>query len=401
MVDRVQLVCRGEFAFAGHRLRADVMSDLVRGRTPFQGRLPRGFRWANDGVGRLRLRDVSDHHGWLLEVQLLLGEPTAAQPARMAVTATVLINPTRVRALRPDIDASQITITHVAPSVCATSRANRQGNYFTPAELLHPGALPYHWIDDAARILDGAVALVSLALFGAIPGHAQRDGHGQFNLVSVRQIEIYSDFCADEPVLQVTDFYTGVQGGSQTEFNSVRAGDEDGYRTVTVPLLATDTTNAVFYSRGGDRIRAEVRYLKNVSRAVRDSASGDTRQRLRVLADDAARRMNRILRSTWPNRRQHLLVGNSSFGELAALVSCVITTYERRKEVINHLCQFRHIRVGKGRLAMITTHEAGQLESLDVIIRAPNRARDRDGTVYSLHSRFPLLPGGIDADQPT
>ncbi len=395
MVDRVQLVCRGEYAFAQPRLRVDVISQFTRGRTPFDGRMPRGFRWINDGAGRLCLRRVSEHHGWLLEVQLIIGEPTAAHPDRMSVTATISINPTRVRALQPNVDASRCTITHVEPSVIATSQSNPRDNFFTTAELLHPGAPPHQRIDEAASILDGAVTLVGLALFGVSPGVDPSEGHGQFNSVSIRQIEIYSDFRADDPVQQVTQLHTGVQGGSRTEFNSVRIGDEAGYRTVTVPLLRADTTNAVFYSRGTDRIRAEVRYLKNVSRAVRGSTSGDTRQRLRQLAEDAARRLNRILSSTRSHRRQHLLVGRTSFGELAAMVTSVITAYERRKEIINQLCQFRHIRVGTGRLAMITIQEARQLILYDVISRVPVRSRDPDGTVYGLSSRFPDMPGGI------
>ena len=395
MVDRVQLVCRGEYAFAQPRVRVDVISQLARGRTPFEGRLPRGFRWINDGAGRLCLRRVSEHHGWLLEVQLIIGEPTAAHPDRMSITATISINPTRVRALQPNVDASRCTITHVEPSVIATSQSNPRDNFFTTAELLHPGAPPHQRIDEAASILDGAVTLVGLALFGVRPGVDPSEGHGQFNSVSIRQIEIYSDFRADDPVQQVTQLHTGVQGGSRTELNSVRIGDEAGYRTVTVPLLGADTTNAVFYSRGADRIRAEVRYLRNVSRAVRRSASGDTRQRLRQLADDAARRLNRILRSTSGYRRQHFLVGRSNIGELSALVAEVITTYERRREVINHLCQFRHIRAGTGPRAMVTTQERRDLERLGVLVRVPNRTRDAGGTVYGLSSRFPIMPGGI------
>jgi hypothetical protein len=397
MVDRVVLVCRGAYAFTNRVNRADVIAALIRGRTPFEGRLPQGYRWIGDGDGRLRLRSVSQQNGWLINVRLVLNEPTAAEPERVVLAATVDINPTRVRALLPDADPSRATITRVALPLVEESQRNRLNNQLSAAQLLHPGA-EYNWIDDAALMLDGTVALVALALFGTRPTGQPPIGRGQFTTVSLKQIEIYSDLQADNPVGQLQHFHTGVQRGSRTEFNSVRIGDDSGYRTVTVPVLPTDTTNAVFYSRGDDRIRAEVRYLRNVSRSVRRSSSGDMRQRLRLVADDAARRLNRILDSSRASRRQMLLVGASSFGELAALICEVVDGYERRRAIINRLCQFHHIHAGRGRLAIISTQEAGRLVTRGVIVRAPNRSRDPDGTVYGLHSRFPHLPGGISTE---
>ena len=110
LVDRVQLVARGRYQFQSPPNRADLTASLVRGRTPFDGRLPRGFQWVQEGQGRIALRTSSNEFGWLLDVHVMLAEPTSGSPNDVSVIATINVNPTRIRALRPDADASQMTV---------------------------------------------------------------------------------------------------------------------------------------------------------------------------------------------------------------------------------------------------------------------------------------------------
>ena len=395
MVDRVELVCRGEYVFETTPRLADVVAALTRGRTPFGTRLPRGFRWVSRRVSSIALGPVPELYDWLIDVRVTMGEPTVTQPNRMGVTATIDINPTRIRALIPGGDASQSGLTRVSPPLTATLAMPPLDNQLSDAQLLQPGAA-YEWIGDAAQMLDGAVRLTETALFNQYPYSGPFRGSGRFNSVSIRQIEIYADFRSDDPVRQIIELHRGLQGGSRTGLKSVTIDDEAEYRTVTVPLINRDNTKAVFYSRGNDRIRAEVRYLRNVSRAVRGAATGNMQQRLLLLSEDAMRRLNRLLRSSWPYRSQRGVVGLSTLGELVVQIVAVIP-HDRLREVIDQLGRYRHIRAGAGALAMLSDREASQLLSRRVLRRAPNRARDVGGTVFALHHRFAEMPGGIIA----
>jgi hypothetical protein len=378
-------------------LRQETVDRLVNritgGRNPFGARLPRGVEWERRGsVGqrRLVLRPTSGYFNELVKAELALTPPTVDDPQRVRATITILANPTRLRSRMGPQGWEQWNLpARLNPSDARPDHLYRHDNSLPDELLLHPGA-DFHWVDDAADLLQNMVALIAESLFARTThGMEPVVSSGSLTSVSLQQVECYWEFTSEDPDGALEGLLLrGMQGGGDAQVRRHEQREVDGRTVVEAWLTRASQTSIVFYGRG-NRLRAEVRYKTGVSRSAPGAGRGCLRERFRAVATNAAPRLNRVLRATAPHRRETLLLGSGSAEVFMAALTRVLGA-DRAVEASSWLLRHRNIQTGPN--AIVTTPEAERLVRLGILDRRPVRARDPGGRRFALHSGYDCLP---------
>lgn len=372
----------------------------------------RAFRAWSDGRGeggiKLTLGSTEADARWLVELSVEFRNAHAVQaggvdtsarpPVRLKLKTT--LSPTRLdahartRGVSPTCtDWRELLTSDVATyRAIADTSVSRTHDNLRPTQFLQPVALN-GMVSETGRFLAAIDALIEHLIGAEI--RDQRPANGAWLVSSrpwaIRQAEAYWEFGhvhAIEYVRQLRPTLWAL-GNDVTE----RAwGVEDSPETIAFTARLTDAVRLALYPKTVDRVRLEVRYLKNPP----GNSGQEIADRLQAIAVDATRRANRARQAIierFGTRRTG--TASDSLDALCDLTTLLQDCYrdqpDRASDILRLLLSRGGIRC-RADVFPVSRQEAQALVARQIVETSPLARHSTTGDfMYSLAARYQPL----------
>lgn len=371
---------------------ASLARRLANGRSVFGRRMNREFRFLsteNSRSFKLVLRHPRLHQEWAFRVELELYEPRISSRNRVRFVLKIILNPTRQMAHTGGRIAQTVPRYSVYHGVRNADYDWSHSNMLPDEVILQPVA-NWEWVDGATQIVEETSAFVVEELFGEPPGSRWApEWVANVPAPSLSTAECLWEFSvsnAREMVRHLTRAFTG--GAARNEIR--RWVEETQVIGVALCCPLTKQVETVLYAKGeaDNRVRLEFRYKSKLATAVSGIGSLSMREKLRLVAADAADRAIPVLRTFRPHLVTQSWASIGGYGTLAGLLVEVIGNRPQTiSEVMTELLSRAGITAGED--SLISIPEANRLVRLGVLGR---RRMTRSAEARSFPLGFSYLP---------